>query len=550
MARTASSLPRSSARAGREVQSRPPLIDLVPAGGLELVGSSAKPSSIAAEAIVLGVEKTPDGPVIALPLDAEGLPRDLQEQAELLGVRGSADEVRTLPAPAKSAWDLIVLSGLGDGRETDSREESLRRAAGAAARSLSRRDHALLALPAETAEEAAAVAEGAALGAFAFTAQKHVTRAAVGAPLRRATVLAPDVPRVELDAALTRAGILGRAVALSRTLTDLSPDTAYPEAIADLARDCAAAATPGAKGELSVEVLEEAELEAGGFGGLIGVGQGAAHGPRLVRIGWEPASPVDHVALVGKGITFDSGGLSLKPPASMMTMKSDMSGAASVLAAVLAAAEAGLPVAVTGWLCLAENMPSSTATRPGDVISIRGGRTVEVLNTDAEGRLVLADGLVAAREEDPGLLLDIATLTGAQMVALGTRTAAVMGDDDAVEIVLSASVSSGESLWPMPLPHHLRGSLDSEVADLKNMGDKNGGMLVAGLFLQEFGGAEHTGSADDLRPEGPAGPWAHLDIAGPSFNEGSAWGYTPKQGTGMGVRTMFCVLEHVAGLPQ
>ncbi|WP_314302452.1 leucyl aminopeptidase, partial [Kocuria palustris] len=414
---------------------------------------------------------------------------------------------------------------------------------------LTGREHAVFALPAQDVAEAAAVAEGAALGAFTFTAQKHATRKPSDSPLRRATIAAAGLPADELAPALTRAENLGRAVALSRTLTDLSPDTVYPHSFAELARDLAAATSTGAKGRLSVEVLAEDELAAGGYGGLMGVGQGAAHPPRLVRIGWEPAKPVDHVALVGKGITFDSGGLSLKPGASMMTMKSDMSGAATVLATVLAAAEAGLPVATTGWLCLAENMPSGTATRPGDVLRIRGGRTVEVLNTDAEGRLVLADGLVAAREEDPGLLIDIATLTGAQMIALGKRTAGVMGDDDAVEALLSASVDSGESLWPMPLPHHLRASLDSHVADLKNIGDREGGMLVAGLFLQEFGGAEHTDSADDLRPEGPAGPWAHLDIAGPSFNEDSPWGYTPRQGTGMGLLTLFRTLELVAGRP-
>ncbi|GLU86856.1 putative cytosol aminopeptidase [Kocuria sp. NBRC 114282] len=546
MARTPSSSP---ARRRPGAETPPALIDLVPPGGLSLTSSTKKLSSLSADALVLGVEKTPDGPVVALPLEAKGLPADLQLQAEALRVSGAADEVRTLPAPSGSAWPVIVLSGLGDGRETDSRAESLRRAPGAAARALTGREHAVFALPAQDVAEAAAVAEGAALGAFTFTAQKHATRKPSDSPLRRATIAAAGLPTDELAPALTRAENLGRAVALSRTLTDLSPDTVYPHSFAELARDLAAATSTGAKGRLSVEVLAEDELAAGGYGGLMGVGQGAAHPPRLVRIGWEPAKPVDHVALVGKGITFDSGGLSLKPGASMMTMKSDMSGAATVLATVLAAAEAGLPVATTGWLCLAENMPSGTATRPGDVLRIRGGRTVEVLNTDAEGRLVLADGLVAAREEDPGLLIDIATLTGAQMIALGKRTAGVMGDDDAVEALLSASVDSGESLWPMPLPHHLRASLDSHVADLKNIGDREGGMLVAGLFLQEFGGAEHTDSADDLRPEGPAGPWAHLDIAGPSFNEDSPWGYTPRQGTGMGLLTLFRTLELVAGRP-
>ncbi|WP_144792723.1 leucyl aminopeptidase [Kocuria palustris] len=547
MARSAQHRSPGRRRTGADTPAR--LIDLVPSAGLRLEASSKKVSSISADALVLGVEKTADGPVVALPLESKGLPADLQLQAEALRITGAADEVRTLAAPSGAAWPVIVLTGLGDGRETDSREESLRRAAGAAARSLADRDHAVLALPAQTPQEAAAAAEGAALGAFVFAAQKHTTRQSAGTPLQRATLAVSGIPSGKLEPALTRAETLGRAVALSRTLTDLSPDTVYPESLAELARDLAAAAAPGGRGRLTVEVLAEDELAAGGYGGLIGVGQGAAHPPRLVRIGWEPARPVDHVALVGKGITFDSGGLSLKPGTGMMTMKSDMSGAATVLATVLAAAEAGVPVSTTGWLCLAENMPSGTATRPGDVLRMRGGRTVEVLNTDAEGRLVLADGLVAAREEDPGLIVDVATLTGAQMIALGKRTAGVMGDEEAVDVVVSAAADSGEAVWPMPLPQHLRASLDSHVADLKNIGDREGGMLVAGLFLREFGGAEHTGSADDLRPAGPAGPWAHLDIAGPSFNEDSPWGYTPRQGTGMGVLTLFRALEIVAGRP-
>jgi leucyl aminopeptidase len=195
---------------------------------------------------------------------------------------------------------------------------------------------------------------------------------------------------------------------------------------------------------------------------------------------------------------------------------------------VLAAARLGLPVAVTGWLCLAENMPSGTAQRPSDVITIRGGKTVEVLNTDAEGRLVLADGLVAAGEENPDVILDIATLTGAQMVALGNRVSAVMGTDTTRAAVVEAATGSGEQFWPMPLPVELRASMDSPVADIANMGERFGGMLVAGLFLKEFAG--------DF-------PWAHLDIAGPSFNEGSAHGYTPVGGTGVGVRTLLSFLE-------
>ena len=212
----------------------------------------------------------------------------------------------------------------------------------------------------------------------------------------------------------------------------------------------------------------------------------------------------------------------------MEEIKSDRAGAAAVLATVLAAARLGLAVRVTGWLALAENMPSGSATRPSDVITIRGGTTVEVLNTDAEGRLVLADALVAASEEEPDVVCDIATLTGAQVVALGTRVAAVMGEEETRSDVVAAADAAGEQFWPMPLPADLKDSMKTPMADIANIGDRNGGMLVAGLFLQRF-------------VEGRR--WAHLDIAGPALNTGSAWGYTPVGGTGVGVRTLVNLLE-------
>jgi leucyl aminopeptidase len=199
-----------------------------------------------------------------------------------------------------------------------------------------------------------------------------------------------------------------------------------------------------------------------------------------------------------------------------------------VLGTVLAAARLRLRVAVTGWLWLAEDMPSGTAQRPSDVITLRGGKTVEVLNTDAEGRLVLADGLVAAIEEGPDVVLDVATLTGAQMVALGARVSAVMGTDDVRDEVVGAAGRAGEQFWPMPLPAELRESLSSKVADIANIGERHGGMLVAGLFLKDFVGST---------------PWAHLDIAGPAFNESSAFGYTPVGGTGVAVRTLLGLVE-------
>ncbi|MDO4919805.1 leucyl aminopeptidase [Kocuria sp.] len=477
----------------------------------------------ATDALVLGVSH--DG-ALAVPADAKaGVRRRLEAFAQRAHVSGALDSVTVAPAPEDVRASLVVFTGLGRG-EGEEREENLRRAAGAAARRLQgTAASATVALPVTSARDVQAVAEGVGMGAFEYTAQKARTASQDTRPLAAATVCVPRALAKEAAAAVSRAAHVARAVRLTRTLVDLSPDTATPEFVAELA-------TAAAKGtKVKVEVLAEKELTRGSYGGLLGVGQGSVNGPRLVKLRWSPARAAKHVALVGKGITFDSGGLSLKPPASMMTMKSDMAGAAAVLSTVLAAAALELPVAVTGWLCLAENLPSGSATRPGDVLTMHSGHTVEVLNTDAEGRLVLADGLWAAGQEDPDLLVDIATLTGAQMAALGVRTAGVMGDDAARGLVLDAAAAAGEPAWPMPLPEHLRPSLDSFVADLKNMGDKHGGMLVAGLFLREFV-PEHSGRRV---------PWAHIDIAGPSFNEGQPWGYTPREGTGFGVRTMLAL---------
>jgi leucyl aminopeptidase len=279
---------------------------------------------------------------------------------------------------------------------------------------------------------------------------------------------------------------------------------------------------------VKVTVLDEKALTAGGFGGLMGVGQGSARPPRLLKVAYSPGRAKQSVALVGKGITFDSGGISLKPPADMDEMKSDMAGAATVLATVIAASKLGLPTAVTAWCALAENMPSGTAQRPSDVLTVRGGTTVEVLNTDAEGRLVLADALVAACEDSPDLVVDIATLTGAQIIALGRRVGAVMGTDEARAAVVEASETAGESFWPMPLPADLKPGLKSKVADIANVGERWGGMLLAGVFLSGFVGDT---------------PWAHLDVAGPAYNPQSPYGYTPVGGTGMGVRTLLTLLE-------
>jgi leucyl aminopeptidase len=278
-------------------------------------------------------------------------------------------------------------------------------------------------------------------------------------------------------------------------------------------------------------VLDEKALKEAGYGGIVAVGQGSARPPRLVRIAYSHPAAVSTLAFVGKGITFDSGGLSLKPSASMDWMKSDMGGAGAVLGALLAVARLGLRVNAVGYLCLAENMPSGSAQRPSDVLTSFSGKTVEVLDTDAEGRLVLADGLARAGQDDPDLIVDVATLTGAQIVALGWRTAGVMANDDEVRAqVVETATAYGEAAWGMPLPEELRKSLDSPVADVANVHpERVGGMLTAGIFLREF-------VPDGVR-------WAHIDMAGPGFNKGEPYGYTPKGGTGAATRTLIGLAE-------
>ena len=489
----------------------------------DLALSASDPARLDVEALVVAVGDRAGTPVL---LDDGALPPPLAARLAAalvpLGVRGAADGVHRVPAGDDVTANVVVLTGVGAAASGEGGwHEALRRAAGAATRSLEGVRSAALLLPCSTIEELAAVAEGALLGAYKVGRY----RSSAAAPLDEVTVVSDLARDRAARAAARRAEVLAHAVHSARDLVNASPAELFPASFAD----AALAAAKGTK--VKVTVLDDAELRAGGYGGLVGVGQGSSRPPRLVKLTYSPVRAKTHVALVGKGITFDSGGLSIKPAKSMETMKSDMAGAAAVLHAVLAAAELDVPVRVTGWLPLAENMPSGTAQRPSDVLTIRGGMTVEVLNTDAEGRLVLADALVAAVEEQPDLVVDVATLTGAQIVALGNRVSAVMGTDEARSTVLAAAAEAGESFWPMPLPEELRGSLSSPVADLANMGDKAGGMLVAGVFLQQFVGST---------------PWAHLDIAGPSFNEAAAHDYTPRGGTGIPVRTLVTLLEREA----
>ena len=504
------------------------------------VSVSDRPAhDLKADALVLG---TVAGEPSATLAAGHGLPRDaeshLSAQLAALHATGKAEEVLTVAAVPGVAAGRVVLTGLGSpaaGGTVDG--EVLRRAAGAAVRSLKKAAKVVVALPADGTAAVAAVAEGAALGAYRYAGVRGPAKDAKGKGAKGAdegvsaiTVVAADAKDKAVKAAATRAAVLADAKAYARDLVNTPPNLLYPQSFADSVKERSSAG----KAKVTVKVLDEKALEKGGFGGIVGVGQGSVRPPRIVTLTYAPARAKHSVALVGKGITFDSGGLCIKPPASMLSMKSDMAGAAAVAATVFAAAELGLPVAVTGYLCLAENMPSGSAQRPGDVVTMRNGTTVEVIDTDAEGRMVLGDGICLAGESAPDAIVDIATLTGAQMVALGARVAGIMANDDAFrDRVRAAADTAGEAAWPMPLPEDLRSQLESSVADLSHKGERWGGMLTAGLFLGEF------------VTEGT--PWAHVDIAGPSFNEGSPWGYTPKGGTGFGVGTLLSLVEGYAG---
>lgn len=487
----------------------------------ELTLTGKDPVKLKVNALVVGVVSSKTGITL---LNPEALPNELRSAltsaAPALDITGAIDQVRRVPSSKALAAPVVVLVGLGD-QSAGLGAETLRRAAGAAARELAGVDSIGFALPADDIGSVAAIAEGALLGSYEFKRYRS-SEDGPTTPTSSIQLVTPLARSKEAAAAVARAAVIAKAVHDTRDLVNAAPNDLFPAAFAEIAKT--AVKGTGVK----ITVLDEKALLAGGYGGLINVGKGSSRGPRMVKITYAPSRPASRVALVGKGITFDTGGISIKPAKGMEAMKSDMAGAAAVLSTVIAAAKLEIPVAVTGYLCLAENMPSGTAQRPSDVITVRGGKTVEVLNTDAEGRLVLADGLVSALEDKPELIIDIATLTGAQMVALGERVSAIMGTDDAREELVHAAGSSGEQFWPMPLPEELRAGLNSKVADLANIGDRFGGMLSAGIFLQEFVGST---------------PWAHLDIAGPAFNESNPHGYTPAGGTGVGVRTMLAVLE-------
>jgi leucyl aminopeptidase len=483
--------------------------------------SNRSAADTACDALVVAVVPGEGGAALA---PGHGLPRKtvshLKSVVADLELAGKVGEVTTLAAVPEVAAKLVVLAGVGALSTEPAALEEVRKGLGAALRALGGKKKVAVVVPGTTVELVSAVAEGAALGAYAVSKAGTTSTDAVAAV---ALVGPADAASRR---AVKRAAALGDAVAYTRDLVNLPPNLLYPETFVD----SLAERIKGTK--VKLKSYDMKALRAGGFGGTVGVGQGSANEPRIAVLSYSPSRPKASIAFVGKGITFDSGGLCIKPATGMLTMKCDMAGAAAVAGAVLAIAELGLPIAVTGYLGLAENMPSSTAQRPSDVVTMRGGKTVEVLNTDAEGRMVLGDCIALASETGPDAIVDVATLTGAQVVALA-NTAAVMSNDDAFRArVLDAAQSVGEAMWPMPLPAELRPGLESINADIAHKGGAEGGMLTAGLFLQEFVG------------EGI--PWSHLDIAGPAFNDKAPAGYWPKGGTGFGVRTLVGLAESYA----
>jgi leucyl aminopeptidase len=480
--------------------------------------SSSNPARARASAVIIGVRKKGDSIRLAPGSATIGAAygRGLVRSLTALGATGDAGQVTRIPKAGSVTAPVVIAVGLGE-KLPDPEER--RRAVGAAIRAAAGMDSVVIALPADSVEDVRLIAEGALFAAYSYSTYRNESAAKHKAPVKSVTISTPLADDNEASAALTSVKTVARSLNLVRDLINTPPSDLHPSDFADTA--LAACRTL----KLEIEVLDERALKRGKYGGLLGVGMGSTNPPRLIRIAYRRRKASRHIAFVGKGITFDSGGISIKPAANMDAMKSDMSGAAAVLGAMTAIARLKPEVNVTGYMAMAENMPSGSAQRPSDVITIRGGRTVEVLNTDAEGRLVLADAIVRAGEDDVDMIVDVATLTGAAVVALGARTAGIMANDDEFRQQLHETATFvGEQMWPMMLPPELRPSMDSKVADIANIGDRYGGMQVAGLFLKEF------------VPEGVT--WAHLDIAGPAYHEGEPFGYTPKGGTGAAMRTL------------
>lgn len=454
--------------------------------------------------------------------------QELLEALEAVGARATVGEHTLLAAGPKAQKEglpsTIIAVGLGSVEDLD--DETLRRAAGVVGRHLSAHSPQLKSVATTLNLFGLRPAvEGWILGSYHYaglSSKKTFTETEV-------IFLDPDAKKKETTTEFNTAVVTADAVNTTRDWVNTPSNFLYPKVYAQLIEQHAKDAG------VEVTVLDKKELTKQGFGGVLAVGQGSEHSPRVVQVRWQPkkGSKKPDLALVGKGITFDTGGISLKPAANMENMISDMGGSAAVINAVLAAARLNLPITVTGTVALAENMPSGSATRPGDVITHYGGITSEIINTDAEGRVVLGDAIAFASEDKPAKLVETSTLTGAQIVALGNRTAAVMGSEELRDTVAEIGRQVGENAWAMPLLEEHDKAIESPIADIRNVpNSRDGGMLYAGTYLEKFVG-------EDIE-------WAHVDIAGPSFNTKAPYGYTPARATGNPVRTFVVLMEKIA----
>ncbi|MFI0452935.1 leucyl aminopeptidase family protein [Actinomadura sp. 6N118] len=467
---------------------------------------------LGAEVVAVPVRSGPTAPDAEI---ASFLPFTLDELLTLNGAKGEPGEVISAPVRVGGRVLELLLYGVGEAAPAD-----LRKAGAALARR--GRGRATLAAGVPSGDLAAFV-EGALLASYTFKIGQPPKKA----PLGTLAILTEAGPEAGA-AAVERGTVVARAAALARDLANTPATDKGPSWLAERATEIAAEAG------LAVRLRGEKELAEGGFGGLIAVGAGSPRPPRLIELSHRPEGGTEgstesaerHVVLVGKGITFDSGGLSLKPNDNMKTMKTDMAGGGVVIAVMGALRALGVRARVTGLIAAAENMPSGSSMRPGDVITHFGGTTSEVLNTDAEGRLVLADALAYADAElAPDVVVDVATLTGAAKVALGLRTGALFANDDALASALDAAgAAAGEPLWRLPLVEDYREGIKSDVADVANIERRGfgGGAIMAALFLREFVG-DRT--------------WAHLDVAGPGRATGDDAELT-KGATGFGARLL------------
>lgn len=475
------------------------------------------PATTKTDAVVMAVGLGSKGEPIAAPggeaiVDAYG--RHFGPMLAAASFTGASGETLRVPTAGVLRAANLVLVGIGGVDEIS--PLTIQRAAGTAARAIAAASSVALALPARTPEDVAAATSGFISGGYRFTK--------IGAPapagLADVIVLSDGARRAEMVAAFEAAHQLEAAASQVRDWANRPPNLLTPEVFAQ------EGAAFVAKAGVETRIVEPPELAELGCGGILAVGGAAANSPRLLTMTWSHPNPQTRIALVGKGITYDSGGLTIKPGSSMATMKYDMAGAAAVIAATAAIASMGLEVDLRSYAPMAENAVSGSAMRPGDVITIRNGKTVEVTNTDAEGRLILADALSLAAEDQPELIIEISTLTGPCIVALGDRIAGLFGEDTAVALVEEAAARARELVWHLPIPETTVAKIRSEsrVADvLQHNWVRWGSASYAAGFLTQFVGEI---------------PFAHLDIAGPAWNGGGAWGDQPAGATGFGVRTL------------